>query len=71
MIRSYRRMLAALAAVGALSVGGVFAGVAGAQSNEVVISGSSTVEPITSLDRRAVRRGEPGRDDPRRRPRHR
>jgi phosphate transport system substrate-binding protein len=49
LIRSYRRLLTAVAAAGVLSVGGVFAGVAGAQSNEVVISGSSTVEPITSL----------------------
>ena len=49
MIRSYRRPLAAAAAVGVLSVGLLFAGVAGAQSDEVNISGSSTVEPITSL----------------------
>jgi phosphate transport system substrate-binding protein len=48
LIRSHRRPLAAVAAVGVLSVG-LFAGVAGAQSNEVNISGSSTVEPITSL----------------------
>jgi phosphate transport system substrate-binding protein len=49
LIRSHRRPLAAVAAVGVLSVGLLFAGVAGAQSDEVTISGSSTVEPITSL----------------------
>ena len=49
MTRSYRRLLTAVAAIGVLSVGWVFAGVAGAQSGEVTISGSSTVEPITSL----------------------
>jgi phosphate transport system substrate-binding protein len=49
LIRSHRRPLAAVAAVGVLSVALLFAGVAGAQSNEVNISGSSTVEPITSL----------------------
>jgi phosphate transport system substrate-binding protein len=50
LIRSYRRPLVAAAAAGVLSVGLVLSGgAAGAQSNEVVISGSSTVEPITSL----------------------
>jgi phosphate transport system substrate-binding protein len=50
VIRSFRRPLVAAAAAGVLSVGLVLSGgVAGAQSNEVVISGSSTVEPITSL----------------------
>jgi phosphate transport system substrate-binding protein len=38
-----------VAAAGVLSAGLLFTGVAGAQSNEVSISGSSTVEPITSL----------------------
>ena len=40
-------------------------------SGEVKITGSSTVEPITSLVGENSRRGEPGRDDPRRRPGHR
>ena len=42
VIRSYRRLLAAVAAVSVLSLGWVLAGVAGAQSGDVTISGSST-----------------------------
>jgi len=48
LIRSLRRPLALVAAVSVMSVGAL-AGTAGAQSDEVFISGSSTVEPITSL----------------------
>jgi phosphate transport system substrate-binding protein len=50
LTRSYRRLLTAVTAAGVLSLGWALAGVAGAQSGgDVTISGSSTVEPITSL----------------------
>ena len=51
MIRFFRRQRVAVAtvAVGVLAIGTLGAGTAGAQGSEVNISGSSTVEPITSL----------------------
>ena len=51
MIRTHRRARVLVAAVSALAVSGIaLAGTAAAQgSGEVSVSGSSTVEPITSL----------------------
>ncbi len=50
MIRFIRRQRVAAVAVGVLAVGVLSAGPAAAQGDEVYISGSSTVEPITSLN---------------------
>lgn len=50
MIRNFRRPRVLVAAIGALVLTfGVWGGVAAAQSEGVNVSGSSTVEPITSL----------------------
>jgi phosphate transport system substrate-binding protein len=51
LIRFFRRQRVAVAtvAVGVIAVSVLSAGAAGAQGSEVSISGSSTVEPITSL----------------------
>ncbi len=49
MIRFFRRQCVAVVAVGVVAVGVLGAVPAGAQGSEVSISGSSTVEPITSL----------------------
>lgn len=50
MIRNHRRSRVLVAALAALAVSGIgMAGTATAQSGEVSVSGSSTVEPITSL----------------------
>jgi phosphate transport system substrate-binding protein len=49
LIRFIRRPRVLVAAVGVVAIGALSAVPAGAQSDEVFISGSSTVEPITSL----------------------
>jgi len=49
LIRFFRRPSVAAVAVGAVAIGVLSAGPASAQGDEVFISGSSTVEPLTSL----------------------
>ena len=74
MIRFLRRPRKLVASVGVIAIGlvAISSGTAGAQSSgEVKVTGSSTVEPITSLVAELFAEEQPGRVGARRRPRHR